>query len=155
MDFLESIKGNKSNYAETNADYDCFYQRNNKTGKYCKRIDFTRNSGRYKNAKWRHYAPRHSVVCRYWTNGPGNSQKIKKKFENFLTPGNHTFQYQKSAWGENPYNFDPNRFLDGRAGKLHPYQNIPFSAGRRSCIGRHFAMQELKERFFSKKVFQF
>ena len=55
------------------------------------------------------------------------------------------FQYQKGTWGENPYKFDPTRFLDNRAEKLHPYQNIPFSAGRRSCIGRHFAMQELKE----------
>ena len=59
----------------------------------------------------------------------------------------YIFQNQKGVWGEEPFKFDPNRFLDKNADSLHPYQNIPFSAGRRSCIGRHFAMQELKVPF--------
>ena len=39
--------------------------------------------------------------------------------------------------------FNPARFLDN-ASKNHAYANIPFSAGKRGCIGRNFAMQEMK-----------
>lgn len=55
-------------------------------------------------------------------------------------------QYDKAASLGNcdPLKFDPTRFLDENSKTIHPYQNIPFSAGRRSCIGRHFAMQQLK-----------
>ena len=52
------------------------------------------------------------------------------------------FKCNKDVWGPEPFKFDPSRFLKEES--HHPYQNIPFSAGRRSCIGRHFAMQELK-----------
>ena len=50
-----------------------------------------------------------------------------------------------------PDKFDPSRFLKCENGKtienhpkIDPFSYIPFSAGARNCIGRHFAMQEMK-----------
>ena len=48
----------------------------------------------------------------------------------------------EDKWPE-PDKFDPERFLKKDA-KVDPFSYIPFSAGARNCIGRHFAMQEMK-----------
>lgn len=48
-----------------------------------------------------------------------------------------------------PLQFNPDRFIDGNlndeeATKFHRFAYIPFSAGKRNCIGQKYAMLELK-----------
>eukprot|EP00475_Leptophrys_vorax_P028897 TRINITY_DN4208_c0_g1_i2.p1 TRINITY_DN4208_c0_g1~~TRINITY_DN4208_c0_g1_i2.p1 ORF type:complete len:516 (+),score=123.00 TRINITY_DN4208_c0_g1_i2:2089-3636(+) len=49
-------------------------------------------------------------------------------------------------WPE-PEKFDPSRFLlqeDGKPIKRHHYAYLPFSAGARACMGKNFALIEIK-----------
>ncbi|GFR69068.1 cytochrome P450 2U1 [Elysia marginata] len=46
------------------------------------------------------------------------------------------------TWGD-PFNFRPERFLDQYGGLLHPEEFVPFSMGRRVCLGESLAKMEL------------
>lgn len=52
--------------------------------------------------------------------------------------------HRDERWFPEPKKFDPDRFLDGSDRVRHPHAYIPFGAGSRTCIGRHFAMFEAK-----------
>jgi len=45
---------------------------------------------------------------------------------------------------ENPLQFNPDRFLPQNAGNVKPFTHIPFGAGRRMCLGKNFALQEMQ-----------
>ena len=72
------------------------------------------------------------------------------KLDDYLIPkgitiGIHTFVIHRNAhiW-ERPNEYDPTRFQPANMEKHGPYDYIPFSAGSRNCIGRNFAMNEMK-----------
>ncbi|KAK7116464.1 hypothetical protein V1264_002139 [Littorina saxatilis] len=48
---------------------------------------------------------------------------------------------------DNPESFSPERWLRNKEGRrekdIHPLAHLPFGVGRRNCIGRRFALQEL------------
>lgn len=44
----------------------------------------------------------------------------------------------------NPESFEPERFLTKNIGGSNPYVHIPFSFGTRNCLGRKFALLEMK-----------
>ncbi|KAI9589286.1 hypothetical protein GQX74_007455 [Glossina fuscipes] len=52
--------------------------------------------------------------------------------------------HRKASLYPDPDKFDPDRFLPERTAQRHYYSFIPFSAGPRSCVGRKFAMLQLK-----------
>jgi unspecific monooxygenase len=48
----------------------------------------------------------------------------------------------KSVWGEDADQFDPDRFLPESSRRRQPHTYKPFGTGERSCIGRQFALHE-------------
>lgn len=64
-----------------------------------------------------------------------------RKGMNIFVPIFH-FHWSERYWPE-PQRFDPDRFSAERRPPTEPMVYFPFGAGPRSCIGNHFAMQEL------------
>ena len=60
---------------------------------------------------------------------------------NVVVPIFH-FHWSERFWAE-PHKFDPSRFSPERRPAPDSMTYFPFGAGPRSCIGNHFAMQEL------------
>uniref|UniRef100_A0A0B7BQ04 Cytochrome P450 n=1 Tax=Arion vulgaris TaxID=1028688 RepID=A0A0B7BQ04_9EUPU len=61
----------------------------------------------------------------------------------YILPNLDSVLFDKTTWGEDADNFRPERFIDNN-GKLNvPEQFIPFSTGRRVCLGEALAKMEL------------
>ncbi len=59
----------------------------------------------------------------------------------FMTISSYVLHRHKLLW-ENPDAFDPERFMPGRSGDVKQYSYIPFGAGPRICMGKHFGLME-------------
>lgn len=57
---------------------------------------------------------------------------------------NITATHYDPAIYPNPYTFDPDRFDPARKGKQSPYALVGFGGGPRTCIGKSFALMEMK-----------
>ncbi|KXJ29496.1 Cytochrome P450 3A24 [Exaiptasia diaphana] len=55
----------------------------------------------------------------------------------------HALHHDPSAWPD-PEKFDPERFRGSAKLSRHPFQFLPFGEGPRFCIGKRFAILELK-----------
>jgi cytochrome P450 len=52
--------------------------------------------------------------------------------------------HRHPAFWDSPEVFDPERFKPERSQDRHDYAYYPFGGGKRSCIGSHFAMQQIQ-----------
>jgi cytochrome P450 len=52
--------------------------------------------------------------------------------------------HHDSEYYENPFVFNPDRFMPQNRSNIIPYSYIPFGAGPRNCIGMRFALLEAK-----------
>eukprot|EP01018_Ginkgo_biloba_P026356 Gb_22915 [translate_table: standard] len=74
------------------------------------------------------------------------------KLGNFTIPANTrlllpiiALHHDPKLWGEDVYEFKPERFAEGAAkAAKHPLAFIPFGLGPRTCVGQNFAMLEAK-----------
>ncbi len=62
--------------------------------------------------------------------------------KNELVLASQWLLHRNPRYFEDPLRFDPDRFLPEREAQIPRYAYLPFSVGRRICIGNHFALAE-------------
>ncbi|CAG5115329.1 unnamed protein product [Candidula unifasciata] len=60
-----------------------------------------------------------------------------------ILPNLDSVLHDKATWGEDAMSFRPERFIDNDGKLKNPEQFIPFSIGRRACLGESLAKMEL------------
>lgn len=50
----------------------------------------------------------------------------------------------KSVWGPNANDFNPDNFLPENIGAKHPFAYLPFSGGQRDCIGNKYGYMSVQ-----------
>ena len=78
------------------------------------------------------YPYRDEVLGGRWALPAGTSVTV-------FTPALHR---DRSVWGPDAEEFDPDHTAAERLADLPPYLYLPFGTGQRACIGRQFALQE-------------
>ncbi|CAG5115331.1 unnamed protein product [Candidula unifasciata] len=61
----------------------------------------------------------------------------------WIIPNLDSVLHEKATWGEDAMSFRPERFIDNDGKLKNPEQFIPFSIGRRACLGESLAKMEL------------
>ncbi|CAG5115330.1 unnamed protein product [Candidula unifasciata] len=61
----------------------------------------------------------------------------------WILPNLDSVLHDKTTWGEDAMSFRPERFIDNDGKLKNPEQFIPFSIGRRACLGESLAKMEL------------
>ncbi|XP_014487700.1 PREDICTED: cytochrome P450 4g15-like [Dinoponera quadriceps] len=83
---------------------------------------------------------------------PIYARKLNKnvRIGNYVLPKDATIAtspfivHRAEKYYPNPLVFNPDNFLPDKMQQRNPYAYIPFSAGPRSCVGRKYAMLEMK-----------
>merc|ERR1711904_519477 len=71
---------------------------------------------------------------------PGSKMKVPAGTEVVFCPASIAFM--ERHWGDDPFKFDPDRWTEDKVKERSNYAFLPFEAGRRACLGRHFAYRE-------------
>ena len=87
------------------------------------------------------FPPIHTIPRQTTTDVEFNGFRIPKGKEIHLSTI-HT--HRDDQFYDEPLEFQPNRWSGGLEDNLHDFGYIPFGAGRRTCIGREFALLESK-----------
>ena len=76
-------------------------------------------------------------------NAPDNIGEFKVRRNARLLISPYVTHRRGDFWPE-PERFSPERFAPGKEASRHRFAYLPFGAGPRNCIGRHFALTEMQ-----------
>lgn len=90
----------------------------------------------------RYYGPANSILMRQVVKGHKMKgvDLVEGTLINPVSIGNHF----NSAYFKDPHAWNPERWLDENKTMANPHVFLPFSSGKRNCIGQHLAMTEAK-----------
>jgi len=98
----------------------------------------------YINESMRVHMPARAPMMRTCTQDyvmPGSKMKVPKNTEVVFCPA--AIALMEQYWGPTVNEFNPDRWTEEKTKERSLYSFLPFEAGRRACLGRHFAYREV------------